>query len=283
MKKTMKRVVSLLLILYAAASQGLAADEVGLAAAGGNYGFKGLNAGNNDFKDAVYWNTSLYYKTDKDESRNLSWAFSLKKEPILGALLQGELCFQKDWYSITLGPSFSLYADPWAMIKAGLNSKIMVEWPGIIFAEAGGSVIPESFGGNGDGSYSSSLSAGFYLSSAYLRCYITQDIKSSHSQDKNESNSYKSYIFHTDFYRKNSIFKLRTKLGYEILKKDRTTQSFEMKNVLFGLRTDFSIKSKYSFYVELDNKIFPSSTGKTKIKSLPPFMGSLGLGFCWFF
>ncbi len=286
MKQKRKNAFLFLALVFIVGLPGLQAEETGFEVSMGNYGLEEQNPAKKDFQQAIYWGGSLYYRAATEGEEDFNWGFSFTKDPLMGFTLNGELSVKKYWYSISLGPALGILNESWTLIKPGLSSKIQVEWPGILFAGIGGTIIPGGLGDLKDNYSSSSsfLTIGFYLLPEHIRCYFTQVGKTYSSREKGETRNYKSYIFYTDFYKKNSVFKLKTKLGYEILKKDAGTKGcIEMKNILIGIRTDFFIKNSFTLYLGLDSRIYPQSSGKTNIEELPPFMGEASLGFSWMF
>jgi len=280
----MKKILFLIFLFISLAE--LYSYETGFSTQFGNFGLSEYKSSSTKYIPYFQWGTNLYYYDNAIGIDNLSYGFEFERDPLTGYTLSSELQFSQPYYSISFGPVFGIINESVSLIKPGFSGKLRTEWPGIIFLEIGGDVIPAQFEGsqNDYSSYSGYYTFGFYLNQNHILCSFSQilDTYSSLSGTDPYNNSSLSYIFYTDYFEKRSIFKLQTKLGYEILNKTfQDSMDIEIRNILLGLQVDFYINSNSSVFLGFDNKIYPISYGQIELQEVPVYLVTVQSGFKW--
>lgn len=276
----------LILPAFLLLSLNIAALETGLTTEFGNYGISDYNSSSSEYIPYFQWAAELFYfdKTGVDE--NLEYGFILGRDMIKGYSLSAELRFIQPFYSIAFGPVFGIINESYTLVKPGFTGELRAEWPGRLFLEVGGDMIPAQHVGaaNDYSSYSGYYTFGFYLKQNHILCYFTQELDNyaALSSDDPYTDSLLTYIFYANFFEKRSIFKIETKIGYEILNRTfQDSSTIELRNILFGLRSDFYINPSASVFIGLDNKIYPLSKGTIELNNVPMYQITVESGFRW--
>lgn len=263
------------------------AAETGFSTKFGNYGISDYSETSSSYISYFHWGTELFYNDSTGLNEDLRYGFSLSRDAIRGYSLKSELSFIQPWYTISFGPVFGIVNESLTLIKPGFSGTVRGSWPGRAFAELGGDMIPAQYAGAEDdySSYSGWYTLGVYLKQNHILCYFTQElINYAKLSGTAYTDSSLSYIFHADFFEKNSIFKVETKIGYEILNRTFTSgEDIEIKNILLGLRGDFFVGSGSSFFIGIDNKIYPLSSGTIELSDVPSYLITVESGFTWRF
>ncbi len=281
MKRTIALLNTLFLLVMAAS-----AAETGFSTQFGNYGLSDYDADDSEYETYFQWGASVYYEDSAGLDENLVYRFELERNPLSGYSLNSMLEFRSDWYSLGIGPVFGILNESVSLIKPGFSGRLRGQWPGTVFAEIGGeSITAMNSGADDDYSrYSGYYTLGFYVRQNHILCYYTQTQEEYANMGEGYTDEYTSYVFHSDFYDKSSMFKMQTRLGYEILTKTFSGGTdIELRNILFGLQADFFITSRASVYIGLDNKIYPGSYGDIELESVPLYLVTVDSGFRWAF
>ncbi|MDA3955790.1 hypothetical protein [Oceanispirochaeta sp.] len=260
--------------------------ETGFSTQFGNFGLSEYDSSSTTYIPYFQWGSNLYYFDQAEDNDNLQYGFILDRNAIKGYSLSSELRFIQPYYSIAFGPVFGLINESVSLIKPGFSGRLSGEIPGRGFLEIGGDMIPAQFAGakNDYSTYTGYYTFGFYLKQDHILCYFTQKLDNySHLSGTDPyTDSLLSYNFYADFYEKGSIFKVKTKMGYEIINRTFSDSStIEIKNILFGIQTDFYINSSATVFLGLDNKIYPSSYGSIELNDVPTYLITVISGFKW--
>ncbi len=283
----MKRILLAFTLLYLGAAAFGA--ETGFSTKFGNFGISDYSDSSDSYIPYFQWAAEIFYRDKSGLNEDLEYGFTLSRDTIRGYNLKSELSFIQPWYSISFGPVFGIINESLTLIKPGFSGSIRGQMPGIFFAELGGDMIPAQYAGAADdySSYSGYYSIGFYMMQNHILCYFTQELLNyaSLSGSTPYTNSSLSYIFYADFFEKNSIFKIETKIGYEILNRTFSVSEtdIEIKNILLGLRGDFFVGTGSSFFIGIDNKIYPVSSGSIVLADVPGYLVTVESGFTWRF
>lgn len=278
-----KILIPALLILLSLPAYSL---ETGITTEFGNYGLSDYSSSSTVYIPYFQWGAEIFYHDKSESNENLQYGFVLARDTIKGYSLAAELKFVQPYYSISFGPVFGIINESYTLVKPGFSGKLRGEWPGRLFMEVGGDMIPAQYAGaeNDYSNYSSYYTFGFYLKQNHILCYFTQQLDNyaALSGSNPYTDSLVSYIFYINFFEKRSIFKIETKMGYEILNRTfQDTSDIELRNVLFGLRTDFFVKPGVSVFIGLDNKIYPVSRGSIELSDVPLYQVTVESGFSW--
>ena len=274
------------LFLFIAISMGAFASETGFSTQFGNYGLSDYDEDDNSYETYFQWGTTLYFEDSAGLDENLKYRFELVRDPVSGYSLNSILELGTDWYSLGIGPVFGILNESFTLIKPGFGGRLKAQWPGKVFGEIGGASIPALYVGAEDdySSYNGYYTLGFYIKQNHILCYFTQSLTNYSNLSDAYTNEYLSYIFYSDFYDKSSMFKIQTKLGYEILSKTFLIgEDIEIRNILFGLQADLFLGPKAKVFIGLDNKIYPGTYGDIKLKDVPLYLVSFNSGFSWSF
>jgi len=261
----------------------LNAVETGFSSYFGTYGLTDYENSNTEYSAFFQWGANIYYKDTSGIDDALGYKLELDVDPLLKYRLKSEIKFSHPFYSISFGPVFGLINQSKTLVKPGFSGNLRTEAPGWGFIDIGGELVPfrSSLLKEDYSTYSGFYSIGFYLKRDHILCYFTQknDLYSEINGNDESSASRTSYMFYTDYYEKNSILKIQSKLGYE--KQDLILAgetSIEIKNILMGLRFDFSINGS-TVYLGLDNRLYPVSSGSLELKDVPGYLFTFSTGF----
>lgn len=261
----------------------LSAEETGFSSYFGTYGLSDYENTYTEYSPYFQWGANLYYKDNGYIENALGYNLELDIDPLLKYRIKSEIEFSHPFYSISFGPVFGLINQSKTLVKPGFSGKLSAQAPGRAFIEIGGELIPfrSSFLKEDYSTYSGFYTFGFYLKRDHILCYFTQknDLYSEIAGSDESSTSRTSYMFYTDYYKKNSILKIQSKLGYE--KQDQILadgSSFEIKNILMGLRFDFFINGS-TVYLGLDNRIYPITSGSVELSDIPGYLFTFSTGF----
>ena len=284
-QKTVKSIKSCItaFILLFLLPLALSAAETGFSSYFGSYGLSEYAGDESEYSPFYQWGGNFYYRDSSGGEDALSYKLELDLDPVLKYRLKSELEFGSPRFILSLGPVFGIINQSWTLIKPGFSASIKTQIPGKVFFELGAELIPQGTAAM-DEDYSSSSSyftLGFYIKRDHILCYYTQkrDIYSSLSSADTKREEKISYLFFTDFYEKNSILKVQSKLGYEIQNQMAGENNYaEIKNILLGLQLDFKINGNASVFTGLDNRIFPISTGSHKLTGIPGYFFTFTTG-----
>ncbi|MDC7235562.1 MAG: hypothetical protein PQJ58_20225 [Spirochaetales bacterium] len=280
----MKKTVVLVFVMLMTSS--LIALETGFTTEFGNYGISDYDSSSTEYIPYFQWAANLFYYDTAGLNEDLQYGFELDRDIIKGYSIAAELKFKQPYYTIAFGPVFGVINETYTLVKPGFSGMVRGEWPGRIYLELKGDMIPAQYVGakNDYSTYSGSYTLGFYLRQNHILCYFTQalDNYASLSGTDPYTDSSLSYIFYANFFEKGALFKIETKLGYEILNRTfQDSSDVELKNILFGLRSDFYINPKATVFIGFDNKIYPVSSGSIELSDVPFYQITVVSGFKW--
>ncbi|QEN07508.1 hypothetical protein EXM22_05705 [Oceanispirochaeta crateris] len=260
--------------------------ETGFSTQFGNYGFSEYDSSSTTYTPYFQWGGQFFYFDHSKENENLQYGFILDRNAVQGYSFASELSYVTPYYSIAFGPVFGITNESVSLVKPGFSGSLKGEIPGRAFLEIGGDMIPAQNTGIAYdyGTSTGYYTIGFYLKQDHILCYFTQnlDIYSSLSGSEPYTDSLLTYNFYTDFFEKGSIFKITTKMGYEILSRDFDNgNDIEIRNILLGIQTDFYINSSAAVFIGMDNKIYPGSYGSIDLGDIPTYLITVMSGFKW--
>lgn len=261
----------------------LNAEETGFSSYFGTYGLSDYESSDTEYSPYFQWGANIYYKESSGVDNSLGYNLELDIDPLLKYRVKSEIEFNQPFYSLSFGPVFGVINQSKTLVKPGFSGDLKVRVPGRAYIDLGGELIPSrSYLLDKDySSYSGFYTIGFYLKRDHILCYFTQksDLYSEIEDSEESTASRTSYIFYTDYFEKNSLVKIQSKLGYE--KQDKILPdgtSFEIKNILMGMRFDFFIDGSTA-YLGLDNRLYPVTSGSVELNDVPGYLFTFSTGF----
>ena len=265
----------------------LFAEESGFSSYFGSYGLDEYATNDTSFLSFFQWGGNIYYTDSTGLDENLGYYLELDADPLLKYRLKSEININTPFYTISLGPIFGIIEQSWTLIKPGFCGSIQFQVPGRVYAEFGGDLIPltSTLAEDDYSSFSSFYTIGYYVKKDHILCHFTQkrDQFTAHENGTETVGSRVNYLFYADFFEKNSILKVQSKMGYEILNQILSeTNSVKLESIIFGIQLDFNITGNSSVFISLDNMVYPTSSGSQELEEIPGYLYTFKTGFKWY-
>ena len=237
----MKKIL-LVLIIAAAASAPLIADEVGGSFTIGNNNLTAAPLTTAVFPGTEFpWGATATWSQQANDFSGIEAGFTI--DPLLRTIGYTNFYYNEDIFSIEVGPFFGLFNTTENLIKSGISTSMKLNIPGIAFAEF---TTSSSIGGQlvSAGDYNqeaNTIAVGFYVYNSI--CTLKIDTASYNYLSASlgtVSEDFIEYAFIADLFQKNVPYTVELKLAYQ--QRTRTVAATDIQtlsNVVLG--TDFSI------------------------------------------
>lgn len=186
-------------------------------------------------------------------------------DPILRNTLYTQFTFRESFINIAVGPFFGVFNASSALLKAGINAIIQVEYPGIVFlrlradSSIGGRLIET-------GDYlqeRNDIVFGFYVPNAICSLGLTTKKYTEKVSTGETVDRLTEYFFGTEIFQKNVPYKINVRFAYHRLSKtflEASTTVHGLSSLVVGFRVDVDITRYLTIFARLDSSIYTFGT-----------------------